>query len=217
MTDLNTALIAFVGVLAGGYFNNFIGEDYRRFRDSQALAGALAGELDSHSKGMELLSPILVNIQGAVTKDIALALPEFPPPPSPVFEALVDKIGSLGPDLARDVAFVYEQITAFRTSFHMLSKHHQQMPQAWREGLVRSARDRLDSAAEKGPKLLNDLTAHAKQSYWRHSAIPKWAATLAAVVIIGFGTWAVIHTHEPNHVQQCTTTLDPGALHTVCK
>jgi hypothetical protein len=41
MADVSAAVIGFAGVLAGGYFNNFFAEDYKRFRDSQALAGAL--------------------------------------------------------------------------------------------------------------------------------------------------------------------------------
>ncbi|KLU20356.1 hypothetical protein EOS_41575 [Caballeronia mineralivorans PML1(12)] len=51
MADFTTALVAFVGVLAGGYVNNFLAEDFRRFRDSQALAGSFAGELESHASG----------------------------------------------------------------------------------------------------------------------------------------------------------------------
>lgn len=35
MADLNAALIAFIGVLAGGYVNNFLADDYRRFRGSR--------------------------------------------------------------------------------------------------------------------------------------------------------------------------------------
>lgn len=45
MSEVNTALVAVLGVLGGAYISNFAAEDFRRFRDSQALAGALAGEL----------------------------------------------------------------------------------------------------------------------------------------------------------------------------
>lgn len=37
---------------------------------------------------------------------------EVPEPASPVFEANVEKIGLLGPELAKVVAFVYENIRA---------------------------------------------------------------------------------------------------------
>jgi len=59
MADFTTALVAFVGVLAGGYVNNFLAEDYRRFRDAQGLAGALAGELASHGSASTILRPNL--------------------------------------------------------------------------------------------------------------------------------------------------------------
>jgi len=39
MADLNVALIGLLGVMAGGFFNNFLAEDYRRFRDGQVLTG----------------------------------------------------------------------------------------------------------------------------------------------------------------------------------
>lgn len=39
------ALIGVGGTLVGGFIANFCAEDYRRHRDSVALAGALAGEL----------------------------------------------------------------------------------------------------------------------------------------------------------------------------
>jgi hypothetical protein len=41
------ALIGFGGSLIGSFIANFCAEDYRRHRDSLALAGALAGELSS--------------------------------------------------------------------------------------------------------------------------------------------------------------------------
>lgn len=48
MAEINVAFVGLLGVMTGGYFNNFLAEDYKRFRDGQALAGALAGELGSH-------------------------------------------------------------------------------------------------------------------------------------------------------------------------
>lgn len=55
MADLNIALIGLLGVMAGCYLNNFLAEDYRRFRDGQALAGALAGELEAHGEHLSLI------------------------------------------------------------------------------------------------------------------------------------------------------------------
>ncbi|MEX4005167.1 hypothetical protein AB4Y38_40755 [Paraburkholderia sp. EG285A] len=68
MSDTNAALIAFVGVLAGGYLNNFLAEDFRRFRDGQALAGALAGELKSHATAIPILQSTLQSTADAIRK-----------------------------------------------------------------------------------------------------------------------------------------------------
>jgi hypothetical protein len=51
-----------------------------------------------------------------------LKLPEWPIPPSPLFDENASKIGLLGAQTARDVAYVYENLRAFRHNFHMLSK-----------------------------------------------------------------------------------------------
>lgn len=183
MTDLNTALIAFVGVLAGGYVNNFLAEDFRRFRDGQALAGALAGELDSHGSAVSVLRPGLDNMLAAIKAGEPLALPEWPLPSSPVFEATVGDIGLLDPELAKDVAFVYEQIRAFRLAFHQLSKHHEHMPKEWRERMVNVCTDRIDSAFEQGEKLVKSLTACAKKSRMLRR-LGMWCVPLCAVLAL---------------------------------
>lgn len=54
MADLIAALLAFVAVLAGGYLNEFLAEDFRRFRDRQATVGAFARELESHGAAISL-------------------------------------------------------------------------------------------------------------------------------------------------------------------
>ena len=70
MADINAAIIGFAGVLAGGYFNNFFAEDYKRFRDSQALAGALAGELQSHAEAVPLIKSGLSAMLATVKSDV---------------------------------------------------------------------------------------------------------------------------------------------------
>jgi len=62
MADGNAALFGFIGVLVGGYFNNFLAEDYRRFRDGTTLAGALAGELGRSWTGLARPSYLQFNL-----------------------------------------------------------------------------------------------------------------------------------------------------------
>ncbi|MBN3794381.1 hypothetical protein [Burkholderia sp. Ac-20392] len=170
MSDLNGALIGFLGVMAGGYFNNFLAEDYRRFRDGQALAGALAGELESHGDafpmlkaGLEAMMPLAISEQG-------LTLSEWPIPASPLFEQNAAKIGLLGADVARDVAYVYEHIRAFRINFHMLSKSHREMPKERNHAMIVGCLAIITRAETRGRPLLDTLKKQATGNYWQRLA-----------------------------------------------
>ncbi|VWB72860.1 hypothetical protein [Burkholderia lata] len=85
MADGNAALIAFIGVLAGGYVNNFLAEDYRRFRDGTALAGELA----SHTAAFPMLRDMLNGMIAAIEQGQRLRLRCFEPPNDPVYESNV--------------------------------------------------------------------------------------------------------------------------------
>jgi hypothetical protein len=133
MADLNVALLGFVGVLVGGYANNFLAEDYRRFRDGQALAGALAGELESHGDAASAIKQSLaLIIKNADAPNSAVKIPEWPIPNSPIFEANAGKIGVLDPQSAKDVAYVYEQIRGFRLALNLLSKQNENISAGFR-------------------------------------------------------------------------------------
>ncbi|WP_025599559.1 hypothetical protein [Burkholderia sp. WSM2230] len=216
MADLNAALVAFAGVLVGGYFNNFLAEDFRRFRDSQALAGALAGELESHASGIPLLKNILTALHARTKTGAELTLRETPEPGSPVFEACVEKIGGLGPDLANGVAFVYEQIRAFRSVMALLAKHHKEESAEWRTSMIASAYDRLKTAEDRGTPLIEQLKSHAAASYWKRPATLKQCCVGLLCVALLVGA-TVRYSGGSEHGEQCTTTLDQGAQHTVCK
>jgi len=84
---------------------------------------------------------------------------------SPIFEANVQRIGLLGPDIARQVAAVYEQLNGFRVGFVMLSKHHNTMSRQWREAVIGHCIVRIETAATGGAGLLDALNAHAKAKY----------------------------------------------------
>ncbi|KAA0089603.1 hypothetical protein CIW54_06150 [Paraburkholderia sp. T12-10] len=96
MASFNTALVGLLGVMAGGYFNNFIGEDYRRFLDGKALAGALAGELESHAAPLPRIKDSLEKMEEKTRNGEKLDLPEWSILPSPIFDQNAAKIGLLG-------------------------------------------------------------------------------------------------------------------------
>ena len=166
MADLNAALIGFLGVMAGGFFNNFLAEDYRRFRDGQALAGALAGELESHAEPAQNIKNGLESMLSQSVSEEGLKLPEWPIPPSPLFDQNASKIGLLDAQMARDVAYVYENLRAFRQNFHMLSKHHRDMPKDWAHSMIVGCLAAFNRAEMRGMPLVHNLKKHASESYW---------------------------------------------------
>jgi hypothetical protein len=190
MTDINTALIALLGVLGGAYINNFVAEDFRRFRDSQALAGALAGELASTQVSLpDLLTKLKQMYEQARTGE-SLNLQEFPQLSSPIFEANTQKIGLLPPALAREVAFVYERVRSFQILFHHLSKHHVNMQIEGRDALILGCIGLVDGGENKIEMLVKSLDAHIQKKWLAPAArICLWLAAATGVVWGGVSIW----------------------------
>jgi hypothetical protein len=216
MADVNAALLAFAGVLVGGYFNNFLAEDFRRFRDSQALAGALAGELESHAEAIPYIKAGLLKLQESIKSGAGISMPEWPVPSSPVFEANVEKIGLLYPALAKGVAYTYENIRAFRSALHQVSKHHEGRDADWQVSAIGGCLFAIGNAEETGAPVVESLKSHAVASYWRRPATLKQCAVGLILVAILVGS-TVHYSSASEHGTNCTTTLDHGALHTVCR
>jgi hypothetical protein len=165
MADGNAALIALIGVLAGGYVNNFLAEDYRRFRDGTALAGALAGELGSHMQAFPLLRTMLTTLKKAFEQGERPPLRRFDPPNDPIYEANVGKIGLLGGKLAEEVAFAYQQIRAFRLNFVLVLSHHEDMKEPEIVARLSACLDTINRGDARAVALLADLKALASQRY----------------------------------------------------
>ncbi|HEF4770585.1 hypothetical protein LGM80_19375 [Burkholderia multivorans] len=189
MSDLNAALIAFAGVLAGGYANNFLAEDYRRFRDSRALAGALAGELESHGEAIPLIKAGLEKMEEGIRNGTKLNMPEWPIPASPLFDQNASKIGLLAPELARDVAYVYENIRAFRQNFHVLSKNHQNLPPDWSSGTLIGCLAAITRAETRGVPLIANLKEYANA---RYTGRPETKVQLRYGAWVGVGFLAIL-------------------------
>jgi len=181
---LSSAVLGFFSALAG----LFLKEDYMRFREGKALANALAGELKS------IREPILVfqdNLKKH-PKNINLvpeAWPsvEWPIPSSPLFDANVSKIGLLDIKDAGEVAYVYENIRAFRQAFHICMKYpglRKDMSHiCW--GIIRQSGERgglLDS-------LIGSLEQYAQKPYWQHSRF--WFVTCLFLLVVIAVEWAV--------------------------
>jgi hypothetical protein len=166
MADYSVALVGFFGVIIGGYLKDFVAEDFRRFRDSQALAGALSGELQSHAVAMPVLLLRLNGMLIVANEGNELGLPETEKPTSPIFEANVARIGLLGPKIAGEVAAVYEQINGFRAGFVMLAKYDKTFTKEQRSNVIADCLARLETAHAGSKGLLDALNQRAHARYW---------------------------------------------------
>jgi hypothetical protein len=159
------ALIAFTSAILVGFTSHFVVEDYRRFRDGQAIAAALTGELRSITSSISELQAGLIGMKELLDNGHPLPFPEFPIQSSPMFEAIAEKIGLLGIELAGDVAFFYGQIKAFQASFHWLSKHNEKMPMAWSYALVERLLALVEENKEGVRTLIRKLSVQSNRSY----------------------------------------------------
>jgi hypothetical protein len=178
MADANAALIAFLGVLAGGYVNNFLAEDYRRFRDGTALAGALAGELASHMLAFPFLKAMLTAQISAIRNGQSPAFRHFDPPNDPIYESGVSKLGLVGSGLAEDVAFAYQQIRAFRLNYALVLSQHEAMGNPEIIARLEGCLATIVRGEERANKLLADLRTLAGQRYLETRS--QWIRTKAA-------------------------------------
>jgi|GEM_PF-953019 len=193
MAEINGALIGLLGVMAGGYLNNFFAEDYKRFLDGQALAGALAGELESHAEPVRALKEGLELMRQQFTNGHEVNLPEWPIPASPLFDQNTGKIGLLGPQTARDVAYVYENLRGFRLAFHQLSKHHATLSNDWGASMTIGCMAALTRAETRGMPLVETLKRQADESYWQRPRTRtqlKWAAVALGVLLLALRLFA---------------------------
>lgn len=188
MADINVALVGFLGVMVGGFFNNFLAEDYRRFRDGQALAGALAGELESHAEPVPMIKNGLETMLPQSVSEDGLKLPEWPIPSSPLFDQNASKIGLLDAQTARDVAYVYENLRAFRQNLHMLSKHHRDMSKDWGHAMIVGCLAAITRAETRGLPLVDSLKRQAAESYWERpqtrTQLKYGAVTIVAALVV---------------------------------
>lgn len=165
MDGTTPALIAFTSAMLVGFTSHFVAEDYRRFRDGQAIAAALAGELRSIASAIPELYGGLVGMKDMLDNQQPFPFPEFPMQSSTMFEAIAEKIGLLGVELARDVAFLYDQIRAFNFSFHWLSKHHEEMPVSWSRALVERCLGLIEKNDKEAQILIEKLTLYSNSHY----------------------------------------------------
>lgn len=189
MENVAPALIAFTSTFLVGFGAHFLAEDYRRFRESKALAAALAGEIGSIGLSLPGLRTVLTQVKDLLDEGKPITLPEMLDQSSPIFEANAEKIGLLGADFAGRVASTYDQIKAFRTSFQLLSKHHTTMDPSWSGLVVGRCLQLVESNQPNAEALIENLKRYSETWYVR----AKWVqiSVLTGITIIGQGSLIV--------------------------
>jgi hypothetical protein len=162
---LSGALIGFGGSLIVGFIANFCAEDYRRHRDSLALAGALAGELASYRDAWPLLGASLQAMHETSLAGNKITFPKVPKPVDRVFEANVARIGLLGPELSEDLAYVYNQFNAFRELFKTLMDEPE-LAADQQAARLAACITTLDRAVARGESLPDHLRKLTKRWYF---------------------------------------------------
>ena len=127
LVTIGAAVIAASGALAVAYASNFLAEQYRRHLDSTSWASALAGELESHATAFHLLKAGLHGMVLTARQNKPLPLYSMPMPTDPIFDSAPAKVGVLGPELAGECAYAYEQLRAFRIGMQVIAEHQEKM------------------------------------------------------------------------------------------
>lgn len=162
-----SALIAACAALVAVYCTQFLAESFRRLKDGSALAAGLAGELESYKDAVPLIRISLRTAKENVEigrKD-QLKFRGFEKPTDRFFEEVVGKLGSLGPDLAGRILYVYGNLNGFRSAFVLIHEKHQDMDGPELLARIALCGEALERAADKGEKLIADLKARAAAEF----------------------------------------------------
>jgi hypothetical protein len=166
MSDVLTgALLGFSGSLIVAFLANFCAEDYRRHRDSVALAAALAGELASYEDAWPILRSSLGGMHEQSLAGNRVLFPKMSKPTDRVFEANVGKVGLVGPELAEDLAYVYNQVNAFREMIKTLMDESD-LAAEQQAARLRACITTLDQASARDESLPDRLRKFAKKRYF---------------------------------------------------
>ncbi|MFM0645441.1 hypothetical protein PQR14_14025 [Paraburkholderia bryophila] len=170
MSDTFTAICAAAisggAVLIVGYLTNFLAVSYRRFCDGKALASALAGELKAHRTALPKLEQMLHQLIEKNKRNEKIWLRDTGLQGSPVFDHGVENLGLLGWNLAGKMAYAYEQIRSFRSSFAILMREHGAMDADELTNRAHALIDTITSNEARRNALIDELKAFSESSFF---------------------------------------------------
>lgn len=153
MASISAAIIAAAATLITAFITQFLSERYRRFNEASAVAAGISGELSSYGEAVPLLRISLHTMSENIKlgrKD-SVKFRSFEKPVDRFYDAVVGKLGMLGPELAERIIYIYGNLNAFRGVLVTIHEKHAEMegPELLaRLTLCQDAMERAFKAAE---------------------------------------------------------------------
>jgi hypothetical protein len=191
---MDSAWIGLIGTIIAAMIGAFVNEKYKRHCDAVATAALLAGELSSYLDAFAILDKALPILIEQIERGQPFAAPPAEMPKDIAFEASADKMGLLGPKLAKDISLVYGQIRGFRAIFFGLSNDPSKFEPPQQIAILRAAHGALQHSQKKGVPLIRVLKRRAYRPFCR---------TCRSSYKVAKGLWrtlaAAITTAPPNN------------------
>ena len=161
------AIIGLIATIIAAIIGGLLNETYKRHLDAVATAAALAGELASYRPAFAMFdASVSVLTNQALAGE--LHIPEQAPAVDTAYNAYVDKIGLLGPELAESVADVYGRIRGFRAALYPVTKRDRQPNPEYDAASLRVAHMFAKQADAAGAKLVASLRERASTRFFHH-------------------------------------------------
>lgn len=176
----DTLLAAVIGGLVAltvALLTQFVAEAYKRHRDGNAVAAAIAGELSSYAPAWPLLkvqADAWIDAIRAGRRGELIFRP-FERPTDLIIGEMVSKLGLLGVEQIEKIALVYGNIRAFRNVLEVILRDHSGMTDEELVSRCQACIAALDRARREGLPLVLELRARARKPFlW---SVPSVIAT----------------------------------------
>ena len=173
---MDAATAGLIGVVIGAFSSSFLTEYYKRYRDRRALAFALRGEIRAHLSAFPTLTKIFTNFADMAVREDPVPLFPFEPPPDPIYEKSVDKLGLLEGDFPERLAYFYARLNGLRRVLKLAGQNHYGDTGPDLARALNSALSQLEEIEPTAQRLIDELGAAAEPRVYVY-ARPLWQRT----------------------------------------
>lgn len=175
---MTIALVSASATLIVAFLTQFVAEKYRRFNDATALAAGILGELSAYKGGAEKLRPRITGWMEMAQAGEVIKMRPFDRPVDVYFDAVVEKIGLLGPDLTQHIVYVYANLRAFRLGLEIIAKFSEEMASEELIARCTLCLESLERADQRGKFLEFHLQARCRMHFFEsYPKVPRPSAS----------------------------------------